>query len=73
MTSPGLLPWARPVAAVGVRETRRRLASIRQQERQLVALRGFRRAVAARTCARLRRKTRLRLQAMRRRLHALFG
>jgi len=54
MTSPGLLPWARPVAAVGFRETRQRLASVRQQEQALPQLRGFRREMAARTCARLR-------------------
>jgi hypothetical protein len=73
MTSPGLLPWARPVAAVGFRETRHRLAYLRKQEQELPQLHGFRREVAARTCARLQRETRLQLQAMRRLLHALFG
>jgi hypothetical protein len=73
MTSPGLPPWAWPVAAVGFRETRRQLAYVRQQARQLAALRGFRREVAARTCERLRRETRLQLQAMRQLLHALFA
>ena len=38
----------------------------------LAQLRGFRREVVARTCSRLRRETRLQLQAMRRLLHALF-
>jgi len=71
MSSPGLPPWARPVAAVGVRETRHRLASLRTQEQELPQLRGFRREVAARTCVRLRRETRLQLQAMRQLLHAL--
>ena len=73
MTSPGLPPWARPVAAVGFRQTRRRLAYVRQQEQELPQLRGFRREVAARTCVRLRRETRLQLQAMRQLLHALFA
>jgi hypothetical protein len=59
MTSPGLPPGARPVAAVGCRETRHRLASLHKQEQGLPQLRGFRRAVAARTCKRLRRETRL--------------
>jgi hypothetical protein len=72
MTYPGLPPWARPVAAAGFRQTRRRLAYIRQQEQALPQRRGFRREVAARTCARLRRETRLQLQAMRQLLHALF-
>ena len=73
MTSPGLPPGARPVAAVGFRETRRRLADLRQQDQERPQLRGFRRKVAARTCERLRRETRLQLQAMRQLLHALFG
>ena len=73
MTYPGLHPGARPVVAACFRQTRRRLAYVRQQERQLAALRGFRREVAARTCARLRRETRLQLQAMRQLLHALCG
>ena len=53
-------------------QVRQRLAYVRQQERQLAALRGFRREVAARTCARLRRETRLQLHAMRQLLHTLF-
>jgi len=69
MTSPGLLPWARPVAAVGCRETRRRLASVRQQAQDRPQLRGFRREGAARAWARLRRETRLQLQAMRQLRH----
>jgi hypothetical protein len=73
MTSLGLPPGARPVAAVGVRETRHRLASLRQQEQERPQLRGFRRKVAARTWERLRRETRLPLQAMRQLLYALFG
>jgi len=44
---------------------------VRGQERTLTALHGFRREVAARTCARLRRETRLQLQAMRMLLHTL--
>jgi hypothetical protein len=72
MTYPGLPPSARPIAAACFRQTRRRLASVRQQEQQLARLRGFRREVVARTCARIRRETRLQLQAMRRLLHALF-
>jgi hypothetical protein len=53
LASPGLHPGARPVAAACVRAVRQRLA----------ALRGFRREVAVRTCARLRRDTRVPLQA----------
>jgi hypothetical protein len=71
MTYPGLRPGARPVAAACFRAVRQRLASVRGQERTLAALRGFRREVAARTCARLRRETRLQLQAMRQLLHTL--
>ena len=48
MSSPGLRPGARPVAATCVRAGAQRLA----------ALCGFRREVAARTCARLRCETR---------------
>ena len=59
MTSPGLRPGTRPVAAACVRAVRRRLASVRSHERILTALRGF------------RRETRLQLQAMRQLLHAL--
>ena len=65
-------PSLRPVAAACFRAVRRRLAYVRGHERTLAALRGFRREVAARTCARLRRETRLQLKAMRRLLHALF-
>jgi hypothetical protein len=54
-------------------QVRQRLAYVRQQEQLLTGLRGFRREVAARTCARLRRETRLQLQAMRQLLHALCG
>jgi hypothetical protein len=48
------------------------LTSVRGHERTLTTLRGFRREVAVRTCERLRRETRLQLQAMRQLLHALF-
>ena len=54
MTSPGLDPRARPLAAACFRQTRRPLAYVRQQEQALPQLRGFRREMAARTCARLR-------------------
>ena len=64
MSSCGLAPGARLVAAC-VRAVRQRLA----------ALSGFRREVAVRTWARLRRETRVQLQAqlqaMRQLLHAL--
>ena len=73
MTSPGRPPAARPVAAACFRQTRRRLAYVRPQEQALPQLRGFRRKVAPRTCARVRRETRLHLQAMRQRLHALLA
>jgi len=53
MPSRGLDPGGRLVAAACVRAVRQRLA----------ALSGFRREVAVRTCARLRRDTRLQLQA----------
>ena len=72
MPSCGLAPGARPVAAACVRAGARRLAYVRGHERTLAALRGFRREVAARPCARLRRETRLQLQAMRQLLHTLF-
>jgi hypothetical protein len=72
MTYPRLPPRARPIAAASFRQTRRRLAYVRQQAQALLQLRGFRREMVARTCARLRRETRLQLQAMRRLLHALF-
>ncbi len=71
MPSCGLAPGARPVAAACFRAVRRRLAYVRGHECTLAALRGFRREVAARACARLRRETRLQLQAMRQLLHAL--
>ena len=63
MTYPGLDPRARPLAAACFRQVRRRLAYVRQQEQQLSALRGFRRETVARTCERIRRETRLQLQA----------
>ena len=72
MTSPHLPPGARPIAA-SFRQIRQRLAYVRQQEQALPQLRGFRREMAARTCERLRRETRLQLQAMRQLLHALFA
>ncbi len=72
MTYPGLRPGARPIAAACFRAVRRRLAYVRGHERTLAALRGFRREVAVRTCERLRRETRLQLQAMRQLLHAIF-
>ena len=72
MIYPGLRPGARPVAAACFQQTRHRLAYVRQQEQRLAGLHGFRREVAARTCARLRRKTRVQLQAMRMLLHTLF-
>jgi hypothetical protein len=72
MPYPGLRPGARPVAAACFRAVRRRLAYVRGHERTLAALRGFRREVAVRTCERLRRETRLQLQAMRMLLHTLF-
>ena len=72
MTYPGLHPGARPVVAACFRQTRRRLAYVRQQEQQLARRRGCRREMVARTCARLRRETRLQLQAMRQLLHTLF-
>ena len=71
MTYPGHTGARRAVAVAGFRAVRRRLAFVRGQERTREALRGFRREVAARTCARLRRETRLQLQAMRQLLHAL--
>ena len=62
MPSRGLAPGARPVAAACFRPC----ASAWRRARlgaHLVALRGFRREVAVWTCARLRRETRLQLQA----------
>ena len=68
------LPTAgRPIAAACFRQVRQRLAYVRQQEQALPQRRTFREEMAARTCARLRRETRLQLQAMRSLLHALFG
>jgi hypothetical protein len=49
MTSPHLPPGSRPIAAASFRQTRQRLAYVRQQEQALPQLRGFRREVAART------------------------
>ena len=72
MPSRGLAPGARLVAAACFRAVRQRLAYVRGQERTLAALHGFRREVAARTCVRLRRETRLQLHAMRQLLHTLF-
>ena len=72
MTYPGLHPGARPIAAACFRQVRQHLASVRQRELELAKLRSFRREVAARTCARRRRETRLQLQAMRQLLHTLF-
>ena len=57
LTSPRLPPWSRP------HRRRRRPASVRPQAQQRAALQGFRRAMAARTCVRLRRETRLQRQA----------
>jgi hypothetical protein len=65
-------PGARPITAACFRQTRRRLASVRQQEEQRSTLRGFRREMAARPCERLRGETCLQLQTMRQLLHALF-
>jgi hypothetical protein len=72
MTYPGLHPCDRPIAATCFRQTRQRLAYVRGKERTLAALSSFRHEVAQRTCERLRRETRLQLQAMRQLLHALF-
>jgi len=72
MTYPRLPTAGRPIAAACFRQVRQRLGYVRQQEQALLQLRGFRREMVARTCARLRRETRLQLQAMRRLLHALF-
>ena len=64
MTSPGLSPSARPVAAACVR-------AVRHQELERSKLHGFRRDGAAQTCVRLRRETRVQLQAIRLLLHTL--
>ena len=42
-------PGARSIAAASFRQTRQRLAYVRQQAQALAPLRGFRREVAART------------------------
>jgi hypothetical protein len=73
MTYPGLEPRARAIAAACFRQTRRRLAYVRQQEQAARQERGFRREVLERTCTRVRRETRLQLQSMRQLLKALFG
>ena len=73
MTYPRLPTAARPTAAGVFRQTRRRLAYVREQEQQLDALRGFRQEMVKRTCERLRRETRLELRAMQKLLHTLFG
>jgi hypothetical protein len=73
MTYPRLPPADRLVAAACFKRVRQRLAFVRQKEGELQALSGFRRDMQARTCARLRRETRLQLQAMRQLLHALCG
>jgi len=73
MTYPGLHARARPTAAACFVHVRRRLAFVRAKERELALLRGFRREMQARTCERLRRETRLQLQAMRQLLHTLYG
>ena len=73
MTYPGLHARNRPIATRCFRTVRRRLAYVRQQEQALPPRRSFREEMVARTVARLRRETRLELQAMRRLLHAMFG
>ena len=73
MTYPRLPPAARPTAAGVFRQTRRRLAHVRAQEKALPPRRTFREEMIARTVERLRRETRLELRAMRQILHALFG
>ena len=49
MTYPGLHPGARPIAAACFRQTRHRLAYVRQPEQLRAGLHGFQREVAART------------------------
>jgi hypothetical protein len=71
LTYPHLPVAARSRAAACFRQVRQRLKFVRQKERELAHLQGFRREGQARTCERLRRETRLQLQAMRRLLHAL--
>jgi hypothetical protein len=73
MTYPHLPAAGRPIAATLFWHTRKRLAYVRQQEQPLPPRRTFRDEMQARTCERIRRETRLQLQAMRRLLHALFG
>jgi hypothetical protein len=72
MTYPHLPTAGRPIAAACFRQVRQRLAFVRQKELELPKLRGFRKEAAARTMERIRRETRLQLQAMRQLLHALF-
>ena len=59
------------MAAAGFRQVRPCLADVRQRALELAPLRGLRYEVAARTCVRLRRETRLQLSVMRQVLHAL--
>jgi len=73
MTYPGLPPAARPIAAACFRAVRQRLAYVRVQALALPPRRDFRQEMAARTVERIRRETRLQLQAMRKLLHTLFG
>ena len=74
MTYPRLSPSARSIAAACFRQVRQRLAYVRSQEQALHrGSRTFRHEIQARTCERLRRETRLQLQAMRQLLHALCG
>ena len=73
MTYPGLHARDRSIAAACFWKVRQRLAYVRQKERELATLGGFRREMQARTIERLRRETRLQLQAMRQLLHALCG
>ena len=73
MTYPRLSAGDRPIAAAGFRQMRQRLAYVHQQEQGLQQSHGFRRAMIARTCERLRCETRLQLVALRQVLHALFG
>ena len=72
LTSPRLPPGAAPSPPPASGTHAGVSASVRQQAQQRAALQGFRREMAARTCVRLRRETRLQLQAMRQLLHALF-
>jgi hypothetical protein len=49
------------------------LHRVKKAQQALPKLRGFRREITARVVERIRRETRLQLQAMRQQLHALFG